>query len=192
MNLGTIYNRVVSWNSRRYAREHNFNLSVDLLQEELLEYFEAKSNADQLDAMCDTVYVAMGVMWKLNLSDEEMNEVAAVAHKEVVDLINENSVEPIHLALHLLQLMKTDMQYPTAVAAQSILTLAIGQMTAMGLKMEDSIKAMLIVCDANDSKSVKKTASNVKANSGDKGEFFKDPAPRLKRLLEEVRAKRGH
>ena len=40
--------------------------------------------------------------------------------------------------------------------------------------------------EINDSKSIKKTASDVKANDGDKGAYFVAPEPRLTALLESL------
>ena len=82
--------------------------------------------------------------------------------------------------------------YPAALAAQMMITLGMTQMNAMGLSNLESLEALLVVCDSNDSKSIKKTAAHLKANDGDKGADFVAPEPRLKTILAKVEARYGN
>lgn len=109
--------RIVSWNSARYEQEYDHTLTCDLMHEEFQELCASTADVDKLDALVDITYVAIGAMWKLGLSDEQIRQ-----------------------AIH-------------------------------------------AVCDSNDSKSVTKTASHVKANI-DKGKDFIRPEPRLQEILD--------
>jgi len=114
--MQAIIKRVIHWNSERYDQEFDHRLTRNLLQEEVLEFEEATKDVDRLDALVDTIYVALGAMWKLKLNAEQIEA------------------------------------------------------------------AILIVCDANDTKTATKTASNIKA-SIDKGEGFIAPETRLQEVL---------
>ena len=75
MSNNTIIQRVVDWNSARYPQVYNHQLQVSLLTEEVQELAEAQeSPVDTLDALCDITYVAIGAMWKLGLSPDQIAE----------------------------------------------------------------------------------------------------------------------
>lgn len=183
LNLYTVYLRVVAWNAARYEREYDHDLSVSLIQEELCEFFDAQTLVDSVDALCDTIYVALGILWKLNLPSEVVTDSANVASEQVTKMLNTDTLAPAMFAYGALLQYRYDSEYPVAIAANTIICLCVNQLRMMGLSMADVETALLIVCDSNDSKSVKKTASNVKANDGDKGTGFVPPEPRLQALL---------
>ena len=112
--------RICNWNWHRYNQEYNHKLTFDLLQEEVIELCDAKEDVDRLDALVDIVYIAVGAMWKLGLSHDDIE------------------------------------------------------------------RAILVVCDSNDTKTVKRTLSHIKANIN-KGEGFIPPEPRLREILDEAR-----
>lgn len=192
VNLGAAFERVSNWNAKRYDRQYDHPLSVRLIEEELTEYFDANTLVDQLDALCDTVYVAMGILWKINVDNETLDYNAAESHRQVADLLKTNTFEPVYFAWAVLQQYKTDNDYPVALAAQMLITLCMTQMNAMGLSTLEAAEALLVVCDSNDSKSIKKTAAHLKANDGDKGIYFVAPEPRLQAILAKVEARYGN
>lgn len=192
ISLGNIFERVANWNSKRYDRQYDHALSVRLLEEELQEYFDANTLVDQLDAMCDVVYVAMGILWKIDVDNETLDYNAAESHRQTADLLKTNTFEPVYFAYAVLQQYKHDNDYPVALAAQMLITLCMTQMSAMGLQALESLEALLVVCDSNDSKSIKKTAAHIKANDGDKGAYFVPPEPKLKAILAKVEARYGN
>ena len=192
INLGHAFERVANWNSKRYERKYDHKLSVALLEEELQEYFDANTLVDQLDAMCDVVYVAMGILWKIDVDNETLEYNAMESHRQMADMLKTNTFEPVYFAYAVLQQYKYDNDYPVALAAQMMITLCMTQMNAMGLSTLDSMEALLVVCDSNDSKSIKKTAAHLKANDGDKGVYFVAPEPRLKAILTKVEARNGY
>lgn len=175
-----VFERVCNWNAQRYDQEYSHTLTLSLLREEYKEWCEAKTKVERLDAVCDITYVAMGALWKLGtgLSFEKIQH--AYLHFE--GLLDAEVAEPLFLMATFLD----DAEYVEQeddIWLYHILAIAGSQALAMGLNLEQYEEAMLIVCDSNDSKSIKKTASNVKANDGDKGVYFVPPEPRLTALL---------
>lgn len=178
----TVYTRVCAWNEARYKREYDKKLTISLLREEYKEYLEATTEVDQLDALCDLVYVAMGGLWKAGVPDVTQQIHADNASRILEVLVNEGEINPVYFIGTYLDVYEHLDNYPCALTMHSIITAACTQMTGLMLTLEQCEEAMLIVCDSNDSKAVKRTASNVKANV-DKGEGFIAPEPRLKELL---------
>ena len=185
INLGTIYDRVCGWNMKRYDREYNHELSCNLLREEHKEYFEAENNVQQLDALCDIVYVALGIVWKLNLEQSVVDYNSELAAQQVEKFVESNTLEPIYFLSAAVDSFEHDNEMPLALSIQLIITLAFTQMHCMGLTASEALYAMSIVCDSNDSKSINKTPTNVKANI-DKGEFFVAPEPRLQTIINTI------
>lgn len=191
MNLGQVFERVANWNSKRYDRKYDHNLNVNLLKEELQEYFDANTLVDQLDALCDMVYVSMGILWKIDVDNETLDFNAEESHAQVAKLLTTNTLEPIYLAAAVLAQYDNDDDYPTALAAQMMITLCMTQMSAMGLEPVESLEALFVVCDSNDSKSIKKTATHLKANDGDKGVYFVAPEPKLLQIIAKAELRHG-
>jgi predicted HAD superfamily Cof-like phosphohydrolase len=81
-----------------------------------------------------------------------------------------------------LRVAKTDVDILDALI--DITYVAIGAMWKLGLNSEQIEAAINVVCDSNDSKTAKATASHIKANI-DKGEGFIRPEPRLQEILDE-------
>ncbi len=78
--MNDIIARIVQWNSARYAQEISNELTAELLFEESAEFNDARSGreVDQLDALCDVVYVAVGAMWKMGLTTSEIEQAMSV------------------------------------------------------------------------------------------------------------------
>ena len=60
-----LIDRVSTWNYVRDNVGYDEDLEYDMLFEELEEYGVARSDVDQLDALCDIVFVALGSMYKM-------------------------------------------------------------------------------------------------------------------------------
>lgn len=65
--------KCVDWNAARYDQVFNYELAVKLLLEELEELHTAKTLVDKLDAIGDVTFVAIGVLWKLGFTKEELH-----------------------------------------------------------------------------------------------------------------------
>ena len=189
--INHIYDRVVKWNAQRYDRVYDHDLSIKLLKEELGEYLDAETEVDQLDAMCDTIYVALGVVWKMNVDNETLVNSEEEAYNNVWALVEADILDPIDFAFAVLIRCKHDFDYPVVLAAQMLITLCIAQMSYSGLTTDEVMEAILVVCDSNDSKSIKKVQSHIKANAGDKGPYFVAPEPRLQAILDRASERRG-
>lgn len=61
-----------------------FNITVKALEEEVSEFIEASHNADyigQIDAMIDLQYFAMGALYKLGLTADQINRCCSAVHE---------------------------------------------------------------------------------------------------------------
>ena len=148
--------RVINWNSARYEQIFNLELTSKLLQEELDEFLVATTEVDQLDALMDIAYVAIGAMWKLGCDAEEIAE--HICYESIQNKAIMPYVKLVNFAFETASYM-LDMEPP------------------------EVISAFLVVCDSNDTKAIKKTSPNVKANI-DKGAGFVRPEPTLQLILD--------
>ena len=186
--MNRVLQRVGAWNAARYEQVHSLPLTVSLLREEQREFLEAKTPVDKLDALCDLVYVAIGALWKLGVQTADMNTAQVQAIEVVRNQLDCNELWPAMYNSTYIDVLEFDNDYPMAMSLQLIITSSLTQMGGFGLDKEQCVEAMLIVCDANDSKTIKKTDANTKANV-DKGPYFKAPEARLQALLEVARGK---
>ena len=175
-----VFKRVAGWNAARYDQEFNLELTVNLLAEELQEYFDATTPVDELDAVCDLTYLAMGGLWKMGI---ELDAEGAVQAVRVVEAVMAHGVivHPMSLIYPILAEAETDPES----AMYKVLGVTQLMMLSMGFNQSQCEGAMHIVCDANDTKPAKKTASDVKANV-DKGSSFVAPEPRLQKLIDSI------
>lgn len=185
IELEKVIKRVNRWNAARYEQEYNHELSMSLLLEELTEWFEAESDVDKLDALCDEIYVALGVLWKLQVSPEANQQAAEEATEDLTALFATQTIMPGYLMASILASCKYDSNYPIVYTMHMLINCCFAEMGAMGLTPEDMVKALTMVCDANDTKAVNKTPSHIKANTT-KGLDFISPEPALQALLDKV------
>lgn len=183
IDLSKVYKRVSRWNGARYDREYNHELSCALMKEEHSEWLAATELVDQLDALCDQIYVAMGVLWKINIDEESNHENFSLASDDLDNLIKANVFMPGYAIAAVLAHMEFDNEYPVAYAAHMVINCCLSEMGRMGLSHENMESALMIVCDSNDTKPVKKFTSDTKATKG--LEFIK-PEPRLQALLDNL------
>lgn len=181
--LQTVFNRVANWNEQRYERQYNQNLAVSLLREEYNEWRLDTIPVKKLDGLCDVVYVALGVIWKANIDNTLIGMAQQRSLATVDAIVNAFELNPAYFINSIIDVLETEEDYPVEQAMMNIISLATAQAMSMGLSQDQFIEALLVVCDSNDSKSVKKVASDVKANAGDKGALFIAPEPRLQAIL---------
>lgn len=179
-----IFNRVAKWNNARYEQEFDLALTVKLLREEHREWLEATTRVDQVHELCDVIYVAMGATWKLK---DELDASTVDKMFDYVDNVVEHFREPGVLTSATIDVLEfTPVDEGTAnflVNLFAITLFAQAQLLTYGLTYDQIVQCMHVLCDSNDSKSVKKTASTVKANSNDKGTYYKSPIPGLKAII---------
>ena len=66
-----VVREVVKWNTVRENTDYNKKLEYRMLLEEVDEYLGAKTKVDQADALADTIFVAIGSLFKLTGSEEK-------------------------------------------------------------------------------------------------------------------------
>lgn len=179
------YLRVANWNAKRYDQVYNAQLSYDLLREELLEWYEAKTPVDKLDAVLDIKFVALGIVWKADLK----NEVFELIHKLLEDKLYVDFDNPVTLISTVADRMFYMNDDALAWNLAQIIYITHLQLFSEGFDLDEIFAAFDVVCDSNDSKSITKTASDVKANAGNKGPLFICPEPRLQLILDKVEAR---
>lgn len=185
------FERVAKWNAARYEQKFNDELQTKLAREEFSETIEAKDEVERLDGHIDQIYVAMGGLWKLGLESAEAYNFleAATAYSDLAmcDLEYDEVVQCIGECIDNISVATGPRQ---ALALANIVALNYRALMLYGYLPSECMQAADIVCDSNDSKSIKKVASNVKANDGDKGAFFIDPKPRLQVIANAMLARR--
>ncbi len=185
--MNRVMKRVIKWNAARYEREYSHPLTVSLLREEYTEWLTATKAVDKLDGLCDLVYVAMGAIWKADIEVESVDEAQEYAANIIEKHMEVGQFWPGHYISTYLDIMEYDNEFPLVESLCLIITAALTEMSGLGLSPEECVDAMLIVCDANDTKTITKTASDVKANV-DKGVYFVPPEAKLSLLLEKANA----
>ncbi len=191
------YERVAAWNAARYDRVFNMPLLVSLLEEEHKETVDATAAVDTVDGLCDQTFVAFGGLWKLNIEEDLIAQAmgeAILFYQEVVeqgtiyDFTSSNKATAANIKALVSELRPQDL-FTTAKILAMIVVIST-QAIANEFKL-NPLAAFEIVCDSNDSKAIKRTAPDVKANI-DKGSSFVPPEARLQALLDEVTANVKH
>lgn len=183
-----VIQRVIDWNALRYDQVYDKALQYELLSEEIEELNDAPTFIDRIDALCDIYFVAIGAMWKLGINPEEYlaNENTFKINQFVIKSGRDASltVDIVELKSELAEMQEASSVHYLAFCLSRIIRYVIVIMYKLGLTMEQIEKSILIVCDSNDTKTVKKTPSHIKANV-DKGVGFIPPESALKELLGE-------
>ena len=180
MDFNSVNLRIVNWNSARYEQEFNEQLQYDLLfspkSGEIQEWanaFAANDKIEQLDALADIYFVAVGGLWKLGFTIPQMAQLI----QSHLTLGEEATFVP---ALNYWRQGKYEQAFGHAIVTTMHLAMS------MGLSGLQYLQAISAVCDSNDTKPVVKTASDVKANV-DKGATYVPPTKALEAILSGVR-----
>lgn len=179
-----VLQRVVAWNQKRYEQEFHKELFINMSRSEYKEWLDAKNEVDKLDALCDCIYIALGASWKANIAIENMNVALDRATQILSDLIDCTELWPAYFLGTYLDVFETKDDYPLAQTIALIVVTCMTEMRAMGLSQAQCEEALLIVCDSNDTKTIKQLASDEKGFKEGKGEFFIAPEPKLQLLLD--------
>ncbi len=188
-NISEVYESVVAWNEKRYERVYNSKLLVELLNEEIQEFYDAETKVEKLDALCDTIYVALGGLWKLGTSDEDNQYMFDEARQLVPDIVNSAPIPCISYSRAYVDCMRIeDSGVSHSFMCHMVISCCFYECSSMGLTVEQVNEALGVVCKSNDSKSIKRTNSDTKANDGDKGNYYVSPTVGLTKILGEVHA----
>lgn len=182
-----VFARVAKWNAARYEQEYNDALVLKLLREEYTEWKEAETVVDQVHELCDVIYVAFGAMWKLK--GELTPETHSKSTDVILSFIDKFNIPAtlISSSLDVLEVLPKGATIEAKLITLLTVTIyAQAQLLDYGLTQEKITQCMLVLCDSNDSKSVRKTASDVKANDNNKGTFYRSPVPGITQVLSGV------
>jgi len=175
--------RVINWNAARYEQEYSYQLSVKLLLEEMEELYEAVTVVDKLDAIGDICFVAIGVLWKLGFTREQIFDIMYVRDLRKVTMLEAHDWQ-IELQSYSFDIINHHLEgaWPGFnLAVYSLFITALGALRGLG--MQHYFYAILYaICDSNDTKEIKgKVAANIKANVN-KGDGYVGPEAKLMEL----------
>jgi len=68
-------NKVINWKRERYTTMHSPDLKNRLLMEEVHEVVASATDLERVCELTDVVYIAIGALWKIGLSDKDIAEV---------------------------------------------------------------------------------------------------------------------
>jgi len=178
----SVTDRVILWNAKRYEQKYDYNLASRLLLEETQELYDANGYIQQMDAVGDIFFVAIGVFWKLGLKSSTINEIFMSQPLHDMTLV-ELHEWATHVEWRMLEMIDGEIEgaYPgikLATFAPFIIAMPMLQAMGMGHCIFEIVK---IICDSNDTKSIDKVAHDVKANL-DKGEDYRSPTAALQVL----------
>lgn len=183
--MSNIVKKCIAWNAARYDRVYDYKLAASLLTEETLELFSATSAVEKLDAIGDIVFVAIGVFWKLGLSERDIEDILCVDNRYLANM----DMREIYLGCDTIQSFvfdnideTIDGSYPgAAMATYCLLLIALGALNGLGMQryFYDVVDA---ICESNNTKELKgKVDPSIKANIS-KGTGFVPPTARLEAL----------
>lgn len=196
-----IYNHVCAWNAARYEQEFNLELAVKLLREEYaaewlqhvtkltcMHTHEKELYVKLLDDLADICYVAFGICWKVGATWQDICDAQArVLHNQMAALEAWPQVRPGYFVGTLIDSFEFDNELGVIDnMVQIINCCGCEALYTLQLTPEQFERAILAVCMSNNSKSVKRVASDVKANAGDKGPYYFAPDVALRKIIDEV------
>ncbi len=190
-----LFQRVANWNARRYEQELCVPLQLGLQREEFDETVNAANEVERLDGHIDQIFVALGGIWKAGADNRDACTALEAADNYWQLMCVDDNYDMVmdRLKSHLDMLAYTLIQpatTPTLVMIfAGIAALNYVALRVYGYEDTEPFQAAEIVCDSNDSKTVQKTATDVKANI-DKGALFIAPEPRLQIIVDAMLARR--
>lgn len=184
--MTNIVRRCIAWNEARYDRVYDYPLAGKLLIEETLELFSAKDDIEKLDAVADIVFVSIGVLWKLGVDVEDIEDIFGTNNNYLASGIDIEKVNQVcdNITAFLFDAIdeKVPAAYPgIALTVYSSFVVALGTLHGMGMT-KSFYDIVMAVCDSNDTKEIKgKVDPTVKANVV-KGQGFVPPTKRLEEI----------
>lgn len=187
LNTPTIVESICNWNKARYDQVFDDALQASLLTEELKELndaFKVEDKVEVADACADIFYVAIGGLWKAGESAEGITSLVTTLEAKIQDMI-----PPVGLAIAWHTMMPNRLSVSALVAcaacAELVSFLLSLDETHKKTEQDASIAAFKIiraVCVSNDTKEVKRTASDIKANTT-KGSAYVSPTATIETIL---------
>lgn len=168
------------WNAARYKQELDVELATKLLDEELLELFEAITLVDKLDACGDIAFVAIGILWKAGIPQHELDYIV-----NSVPLTRPNKLQSMKEAASRVVLVGIQPKDEVVVTyALLMLYIIVPTYLASIGYLSEYYSIIEAVCISNNTKEVTGiTASNIKANIV-KGSNYVSPTNDLIKIIE--------
>lgn len=179
---------VIYWNQQRYAQEFDAILTDNLLIEEIEELYAAEGDPIEImDAVGDILFVSIGVLWKLGLTEEQIQLlIDPIGHLPYFDLTQarHQQMSMEYAALDLVGHIPGSYPAVNLVASGSFL-IACGALRGIGMQ-QHIYKVLTAICVSNASKEVpsEKVDASVKANMN-KGKMYTPPTRDLTLLWEQ-------
>jgi len=169
----SIIDSICNWNAARYEQVPSHELTMELLEEELDEVQGAYIEGDKvaiIDGYGDVFYVAIGALWKTGLNEKQITQ--------LMDNVGEKQTFYPDPELAFYWYCKDVQNHILCILAHSCL-----KKLELLLNSEDAAYDVIrAICNSNNTKTPKKTASNVKANI-DKGQSYIPPTVALEAIL---------
>jgi len=162
---------ICNWNGARYEQEFNRELTIALLEEEVSETELARKTnnpVEIIDGLGDIFYVAIGAIWKMGKSTDE-----------IFSLLN--SLSP-HNSIHIRSALDQFKADSTVMSLGVVAISAFNELTYAVKSPTVAVEVINAICISNDTKEVVKTGSNVKANVV-KGDGYKSPTAALEAIV---------
>ena len=179
-----IFKRVEKWYEIRKDKVPDQDLQHSLLCEEYHEWLQATKPVDECKELADIIFVAMGGIWSLSVSNDENSEVSDVVQDRCEANAPVELVPPGYSIGAVIDVLGTLAGVSVIQLYHLIITLALAQMIRYG-HSQDTIRSMLLaVCDSNDSKSLDRIPTGEKYGPEGKGLHFQPAEPAIRKILE--------
>lgn len=173
--------QAANWNALRYEQKFDLSLTLDMIDEEMNEYNEAKDLVEQVDALCDICFIAAGALWKLNLKFDLQGFNSFFNFYQLEDLNYNQVVTNVFVVMH-----NYPGLYNHACALHQILASTFDMLSYKLASRDNAILALLCIANSNDTKSVKNIPVGAKYSEEGKGNEYVPPTAALTQLIAEI------
>ncbi len=187
LNWPSFNARVCAWNALRYEQQFDLDLTIGMIQEEVDEFQGAIEIADHIDALADIIYIATGAIWKLNIP---FDETTITGFKNYYLHEDTSIVQVVPQLCNIMRNFQGKLQL--AVMLHQIIAVCFDYMHFILIGESAVYKVFAIVCDSNDTKSVKNIPTGAKYSSEGKGQEYVPPEARLNQLILELTNETKH
>lgn len=167
---------VSDWNSARYEQEYNHKLTVQLFNEEHIEFLKAENLIDRLDGIGDMTFIAIGAMWKMGIDMEHLRIIHTfTSNDNQIFTLNNRLKKVNNIGLEVQKVEQLQHMW-SRIFYDCNLVFNLNE-SEFAMLVHDCLEAVIV---SNNTKfiSKKKTASNKKANLI-KGDAFIPPTKDL-------------
>lgn len=180
LTITDAFTRVAYWNQARYPRTYNKELQLKLLREELEEYTTAQDLVESMDAVADVCYVALGGLWKMGHYFDAWY--MARTYGQVKEYLDNRATDVVNNALLRITAEEVMEDSDQEELQYWLIACMFYEAEQRGVPQSKTLECLLAVCDSNDTKEIKATPADQKANVV-KGSTYVPPTDALKAIL---------